>query len=229
MSCAAQIRSSDSRLNRSNAGQRSFAASSPAHHVKISAGRGDRNPPATSRAMLAEFVRCHPRSGPGLVACRERAGRAGRRGRWVRSAAVLPQRADCGCRQNRHRYFQFGSRDGVGLVFDQLPPAAESRERCCLASEGTRTARDRGPTSVELQGLPQRLLLARLDAERKYRAVGNGVPIRWGASSRSRSSDGTSPDMRVCVCGCGRVPPANRRASAACRSAWNVAAVIRPA
>jgi DNA (cytosine-5)-methyltransferase 1 len=126
---------------------------------------------------------------------------------------------DCGCVQHRHRYFQFGSLDGVGVVFDQLPPAAKTRERCCLASEGSRTKRRSWADFCELQGLPRDFDLPGWTLSAKYRAVGNGVPIpmaRVLAIAIKRRH--VTMLMRVCVCGCGRVPPANgSHASAACR------------
>ncbi len=125
---------------------------------------------------------------------------------------------ECGCGQNRLRCFQFGSRDGIGLVIRRadIPPAVS---RCCMATEPNNANRRNFADFCELQGLPRSFDLPGLSLALKYRLVGNGVPVPMSrvlavAVSRRHVTKG----VPVCACGCGR--PINgfqRAATAACR------------
>lgn len=115
-----------------------------------------------------------------------------------------------GCRQRRLRSFQFGSLDGVTLVFESeqtvgIGTGTIGLAPCCMASEGTRAARRSWSEFCRLQGLPQNFDLPGWSLGAKYRAVGNGVPIPLGravaAAIRRRL---VTAAARVCVCGCGR-------------------------
>lgn len=170
-------------------------------------------------AMLLEFVRIVEEAGPewflleNVRSCPDIHVRGYTMQRFWLNAR------ECGCRQRRFRRFQFGSLDGVGLV---LPPpvfAAGPAEPCCMATEGTKKNRRTWADFCELQGLPRTFKLPGLGLKASYAAVGNGVPIPMGrvlaiAIDRRQVTKG----QRVCVCGCGRVPPANaQHYSAACR------------
>lgn len=126
---------------------------------------------------------------------------------------------ECGARQNRPRRFQFGSLDGVGVVIPPPAKLAVPAERCCMASEGERKERRSWEDFCELQGLPRSFTLPGLTRGASYAAVGNGVPLAMGrvlAAAIHRRHDTQS--LRVCICGCGRVPTSNAiHASAACR------------
>lgn len=126
---------------------------------------------------------------------------------------------DCGCRQRRLRRFQFGSLDGVGLVIPPPVKASEPAAPCCMASEGTRSSRRTWADFCELQGLPRTFKIPGLSRKASYEAVGNGVPIPMGrVLAIAIKSRHVTAHQRVCVCGCGRVPPdAALHHSAACR------------
>lgn len=153
---------------------------------------------------------------------------------------------ECGSPQHRLRSIQFGSRDGVGLVLDDLErrprrdvtelglfSLAESRrdsaaaaltrtdtpERCAMASEGRQQHRRDWSAFCVLQGLPPDFVLPGMSRSGRYRAVGNGVPLPMGrvlAIAVRRRL--VTQGRRVCVCECGRpVRGGALHATAACR------------
>jgi DNA (cytosine-5)-methyltransferase 1 len=122
-----------------------------------------------------------------------------------------------GCRQSRNRSFQFGSRDGVPLVihrrtqshFGRLAPAVLAKDR-----------RSNFADLCELQGLPRCFDLPGSSRSAKYRAVGNGVPVPMARAVAEAIRARCVTDLRLCVCGCGRVldgPSRQKSATAACR------------
>lgn len=125
---------------------------------------------------------------------------------------------ECGCSQNRLRCFQFGSRDGVGLVIPRGPLAVEVSP-CCMATEGKRKHRRSFADFCELQGLPRDFYLPGLSLAMKYRLVGNGVPIPMArVIARSVLARQDTRWTRVCVCHCGRPVTSGRTlATPACR------------
>jgi DNA (cytosine-5)-methyltransferase 1 len=128
--------------------------------------------------------------------------------------------SECGCRQNRLRAFQFGSRDGVPLVIRRADTPA-TRERTCMASEGNKTERRTWADFCELQGLPRTFDLPGLSVSAKYRAVGNGVPIPMGRVIAKAIATRHQIENRLftlCACDCGR-PLTGRQTAAtpACR------------
>ena len=126
--------------------------------------------------------------------------------------------SECGLPQNRLRCFQFGSRDGVGLVIPRFA-APDKVMRCALASEGRKSTRRAFADFCELQGLPRDFSLPGLSQSLRYQLVGNGVPVpmaRVVATAIARRH--ATCHVRVCACGCGRpVHPGQTRATPACR------------
>lgn len=126
--------------------------------------------------------------------------------------------SECGLPQNRLRCFQFGSRDGAGLVIPRCDTPARV-EPCALATEGKRSVRRTFADFCELQGLPRHFDLSGLSQALRYRLVGNGVPVpmaRVVATAIQRRHD--TRHVRVCICDCGRpVQPGQTQATAACR------------
>ncbi len=126
--------------------------------------------------------------------------------------------SECGVHQNRLRCFQFGSRDGIGLVIPR-GEAPETVQPCVLASEGKRGARRSFGDFCALQGLPRGFDLPHLSTRLRYLLVGNGVPVpmaRVLATAIQRRH--VTKDTPVCVCDCGRpVSPGQTQATPACR------------
>ncbi len=122
--------------------------------------------------------------------------------------------AECGVRQRRLRCFQFGSRDGVGLLIARGRTICAGLLPCAMASEASRPGRRCFADFCELQGLPRGFDVPGVSLAAKYRMVGNGVPLPMGrvlaAAVRSRRD---TIGVAVCVCGCGR-PVSGRRAQA---------------
>ncbi len=126
--------------------------------------------------------------------------------------------SECGVAQNRLRCFQFGSRDGVGLVIARSDKP-ETVGPCVMASEGKRGARRTWPDFCALQGLPRDFTLPGLSQAMRYKLVGNGVPVAMAktvAMAIVRRHD--TRDLKVCVCDCGRPLKNNETmATPACR------------
>jgi len=123
-----------------------------------------------------------------------------------------------GCRQSRNRSFQFGTRDGVPLVIMRRTQSHFGRRLApaVLANDHRSNFAD----LCELQGLPRWFDLPGLSRSAKYRAVGNGVPVPMAHGVAEAIRDRGVTDLRLCVCGCGRVlqgPARQKSATAACR------------
>jgi DNA (cytosine-5)-methyltransferase 1 len=127
--------------------------------------------------------------------------------------------SECGARQRRLRRFQFGSRDGAGLVIVRSDTPANELRPCCLASEGQRQGRRSWGDFCELQGLPRDFDIPHVSMRGKYVMVGNGVPLPMGrVLAIAVKTRGVTQGLRVCVCDCGRPVDTDRRhATAACR------------
>lgn len=111
---------------------------------------------------------------------------------------------ECGMRQVRLRYFQFGSVDGSVLVPERTP-AVGRPQRIALASEGGKKDRRSWADFCELQGLP-RDFDVEMSVSAKYRAVGNGVPLLMAkVIARAVFHRASGHSVRLCVCGCGRL------------------------
>lgn len=126
--------------------------------------------------------------------------------------------SEYGGAQHRLRSFQFGSRDGAGLVLRRSVTHPVATEAAALASEGRRTKRRGWAEFCALQGLPEPLSLDAMNVQGRYKAVGNGVYLPLARDIARAIRDRGVTLARVCVCGCGREVPAGRTlATAACR------------
>ncbi len=127
--------------------------------------------------------------------------------------------SECGCKQARLRRFQFGSRDGHGLVIARSNARTPRGWTCAMAREGSRVGRRSFADFCELQGLPRDFDLPGLSIAAKYRAVGNGVPIPMGrALAIAVTHRYVTRGVHVCVCDCGRpVSDSRTMATPACR------------
>ena len=122
-----------------------------------------------------------------------------------------------GCRQNRNRRFQFGSRDGVPILPNRWSESHFVRVAATVLAGDDRTKFQR---LVELQGLPRGFTLPGLSRTAKIRAIGNGVPVPMAYALACAIRDRCVTAHRLCVCGCGRVldgPTRQKSATAACR------------
>jgi len=126
--------------------------------------------------------------------------------------------SECGCRQNRLRAFQFGSRDGAPLVIARTDTPGP-RERTCMASEANKTGRRTWADFCELQGLPRTFDMPGLSVEAKYRAVGNGVPVPMArVIAQAIATRHQFRGVSLCACNCGRqLVGGQRAATPACR------------
>jgi len=126
---------------------------------------------------------------------------------------------ECGSKQSRLRHFQFGSLYGLVIVPDRQTPAG-TPELICMATEGKRPNRRTWPDFCELQGLPRDFELPGWSTAAKYAAVGNGVPIPMARTVAAAIRDAhlRSWDVRLCICGCGRILKGRQiAATPACR------------
>jgi len=124
-----------------------------------------------------------------------------------------------GCRQSRNRSFQFGSRDGTGLVILRRTESHFSGRlaKAVMAKDSHRNFAD----LCALQGLPRWFDLPGLSRTAKIRAVGNGVPVPMARAVAEAIRDRQlTHTFRLCICGCGRPlrgPARQQSATAACR------------
>lgn len=126
---------------------------------------------------------------------------------------------ECGLAQSRLRHFQFGTRDGLILVPERVPPVGRPAP-IALASEGRTPSRRAWADFCELQGLPRDYELRGMSLRAKYAAVGNGVPPPMARviARAIRTAHVRVEDVRLCACQCGRVLQGRQRAATpACR------------
>lgn len=126
--------------------------------------------------------------------------------------------AECGGRQHRNRFFQFGSKDGTPMVPRRLPRAAVTL-RTCMAIEGSQKSRRNWADFCELQGLPRDFDLPGWSTSAKYRAVGNGVPVYMARILAEAIRDRSATiGVSLCACQCGRIVTGRQiMATPACR------------
>jgi len=173
-------------------------------------------PSGAGLAMLAEFARVVREAAPAWWLMENVPGVPD-----VLIDGYTHQRIDLNARevgslQNRHRHFQYGSRDNLTLTVRRCDPL-ESVERCCLASEASRPGRRDWKRFCELQGLDDGIDLPGMTLSARYRAVGNAVPLPV-AQAMARAVKDARAGAVVCKCGCGRpVSGRARFAEAGCR------------
>ena len=195
--------------------------------------------------LIAEFVRVVIEAEPewflmeNVPSVPDLAGLMWREGlfRDIQRFSVNPR--EFGLPQNRWRSFQFGSRDGAGVVVrrgvtgeDALPlgftsAKADTRKvpftraaRAVLATEGRRKGRRTFDDVCDLQGLPRGLEFPGLTKAGKYSVVGNGsVPVSLArVIARAITERQETRWQRVCVCQCGQpVREGTTLFDAACR------------
>lgn len=175
-------------------------------------------PTGNGLAMLSEFARCVTEAAPAwfLLENVPQVPHIKIPGYTVQRLNLNAK--ECGVPQNRLRCFQFGSRDGAGIVIYR-GVTLRAVSRCCMASDGKRAGRRTWADFCALQGLPRGFDLPGLSQALKYRLVGNGVPVPMArviaTAIRARHDTLGQP---VCRCGCGR-PVKGRQtlATPACR------------
>ncbi|WP_428662098.1 DNA cytosine methyltransferase [Runella sp.] len=131
---------------------------------------------------------------------------------------------EVGSIQNRNRYFQFGTKEG--LVIDvQRQPKPERSQPCVMATEGTKKDRRTWEDFCRLQGITWEFDLPDLTQAGAYKAVGNAVNLHVSKAIAKAIKDAfTNPNpqtfqnSRTCVCGCGRTLSGwKKTATDACR------------
>lgn len=130
---------------------------------------------------------------------------------------------ECGLFQNRHRHFQFFTRDGRTLSIDR-EPMPEVFEPCAMAVEGKKNDRRTFANFCRIQGLPEDFDLPLFKLSAKYKAVGNGVPPQMARKIAQAiklcfvDEKNTPIESRLCACNCGRrITGRQKSAGAACR------------
>lgn len=130
---------------------------------------------------------------------------------------------ECGGTQLRWRAIQWLSRGGSHLrprrVNDRSPSRRKGRRPEAILTKPV-SRHMTYPQQCSRQGLPCAIELPGWTREAKFRAVGNGVPLRIGRVLAAAIADRDGPATdHDCTCGCGRPvnPPAQRAATVACR------------
>lgn len=133
---------------------------------------------------------------------------------------------ECGSTQNRHRFFQFGSRAGIVLDIPRQPKPAHA-QRCAMATEGNKVQRRTWEDFCTLQGV-EPLSLPDLTQSARYKVVGNAVSLHVSRTiAATIKSALASPiymkDVTLCACGCGRqLTGRQKTATTACRKRLSV-------
>lgn len=134
---------------------------------------------------------------------------------------------ECGSTQNRHRFFQFGSLDGLLLHIPRQPKPPRSAP-CAMATEGRKATRRSWQDFCELQGIIQPFDLPDLTQAAAYKVVGNAVNLhvsRTIATAIAATMDKPIylKDVPTCACGCGRPLTGRKKtATATCRKRVSV-------
>ena len=134
---------------------------------------------------------------------------------------------ECGSTQNRHRFFQFGSKSGIVLNIARHPKPPISSP-CAMASEGNKTTRRTWKDFCELQGITEPFDLPDLTKLGAYKVVGNAVNLHVSrtiaaAIAKAIANPVYMKDVKLCACGCGRLlTPRQKTATDACRKRLSV-------
>lgn len=144
----------------------------------------------------------------------------------IEIAGYQPQRIhlnalDCGSTQSRNRVFQWGSRNGYALLVERTERRVRNPEKICLGSEGTQTDRRSWADFCAAMDLPRDFDLPGWSLKAKYKAVGQGVPLKMGRTMASavKGRLWKLDNLKLCKCGCGRQLHGKQRTGAtdACR------------
>lgn len=131
---------------------------------------------------------------------------------------------EAGSVQNRNRYFQFGTKDGL-LIDVQRQPKPKKSEPCVTATEGTKTDRRTWQDFCRLQGIDETIDFPDLTKAAAYKVVGNAVNLhvsrKIAAAIKKGYETPNAPKIsntRTCACGCGRMLTGWKKTSTdACR------------
>lgn len=131
---------------------------------------------------------------------------------------------EVGSAQNRHRYFQFGTKEGLLLHVPRQSKPKKS-EKCVTATEGKRSNYRTWEDVCKLQGIENNFDLPDLTKAGAYKVVGNAVNLHVSKSIalaiKQVLSDPTPPtfqNSKTCACGCGQILQGwKKTATDACR------------
>jgi DNA (cytosine-5)-methyltransferase 1 len=134
---------------------------------------------------------------------------------------------ECGSLQNRNRFFQFGSKEGLWLDI-QRQPKPEKSHRCAMATEGSKVNRRTWEDFCQLQGIAEPFDLPDLTKLAAYKVVGNAVNLNVSRTVAAAIVAATAnpiylKDVKTCGCQCGRLLKGNQKtATDACRKRLSV-------
>jgi len=118
---------------------------------------------------------------------------------------------EVGSNQNRNRYFQFGTKDGLVIHVERQKKPLTSQP-CATATEGKRTDRRTWQEFCQLQGINEPFDLPDLTLAGAYKVVGNAVNLNVSnaiAKAIMQAYQDPAPktfeNSRTCLCGCGRL------------------------
>ena len=131
---------------------------------------------------------------------------------------------DLGYSQSRNRHFQFGSIDGLNLVFERKRYQGKT-EPCLTATEGKQKNRRTWTEFCQLQGLEKIPELRDFTQSARYKLVGNGVHFGVAKAIAKAIRETTCTDNRsnytgfdICPCGCGEMLTGKQKMkNASCR------------
>jgi DNA (cytosine-5)-methyltransferase 1 len=117
---------------------------------------------------------------------------------------------EVGSNQNRNRYFQFGTKDGLVIDVQRQSKPLKSQP-CATATEGTKGNRRTWESFCELQGITGNFDLPDLTLAGAYKVVGNAVNLHVSNAiaqaireAIQNPTPSTFQNTRTCLCGCGR-------------------------
>lgn len=141
---------------------------------------------------------------------------------------------EVGSTQNRNRYFQFGTKEGL-LIDVKRQNKPNKSEPCAMATEGKKKERRTWNEFCKLQGIEWEFDLPDLTQAGAYKVVGNAVNLHVSKAIAKAikeallsPSPNTFENSRTCSCGCGRLLSGwKKTATDACRKRVSIKAVKR--
>lgn len=127
---------------------------------------------------------------------------------------------ECGSSQRRIRIFQFGSQENFALLVERSAPITTEPAPTQTALQPARKERRSWRDFCDLFDLPPDFDLPGWSLAAKYKAVGNGVPLKMGmrVAQGIKNLRYKLDEISLCACGCGRrVTGRAKSASPACR------------